>query len=52
MTGMCKHSCENNKWGEALGLMYSATESFRLWHRTDFQQDAAEERQEENKYHR
>ena len=36
--------------GEALGLMYSATESFRLWHRTDFQQDVAEERQEENKY--
>ena len=26
-----------------MGLMYSATESFRLWHRTDFQQDAAEE---------
>ena len=35
-----------------MGLMYSATESFRLWHRTDFQQDVAEERQEENKYHR
>ena len=29
--------------------MYSATESFRLWHRTDFQQDAAEERQEEKR---
>ena len=36
----------------SMGLMYSATESFRLWHRTDFQQDVAEERQEENKYHR
>ena len=35
--------------GEALGLMYSATESFRLWHRTDFQQDVAEERQEEKR---
>lgn len=51
MTGMCKHSCEIIN-GRSVGINVFSTESFRLWHRTDFQQDAAEERQEENKYHR